>query len=167
MQKKFICAIIFLSIISAHSNARAEAQSIHEYSHQENVPVRNLTADEMGRLRSCKRLLGGVDTKSFEQSLFDLKHSSFPHENLQILEAMTKTYTEIVQEQNVVGQKKKEWLYSMVALNMAYLQLAGINATQSQDSPLDKLIRWKLKEHLPEGLKENKKIFHPLKGNKS
>ena len=121
-----------------------------------------LTADEIVRLKVCKRLSAGIDKKSFEESLAALERYPYPEENLQILEAMTRTYVEIIQQGNVVEQKTKEWLYSMIALNMAYLQLGGIQVKQDEDTPLNKLIRQKLKEHLPVILQENQEIFKPL-----
>ena len=160
MQKIFVLLLIPLLILPLSSHAQETSVS-HEHSYKGKRTV-HLTMEERERLRVCKRLLAGVDGKSFEESLLDIEQSSSPHENLQILEAEAKVFAEIVQEQNVVGQKKKEWLYSMVTLNMAYLQLAGIDAKQSQDSPLDKLIRRKLKEHLPSYLKENQEVFHSL-----
>ena len=160
MHKIFILPLIFLLLLTSTAHAQETSVS-HEHSYK-GRRIAHLTTEERERLRVCKHLLTGFDGKSFEESLSDLEHSASPHENLQILEAEAKVFAEIVQEQNVIGQKKKEWLYSMVTLNMAYLQLAGIDAKQSQDSPLDKLIRWKLKEHLPSYLKENQEVFHSL-----
>ena len=158
MYKKFLLPLILLFLLTSIAHAQ-EISMNHEHSYK-GKQTAHLTMEERGRLRVCKRLLAGVDGKSFEESLSDLDRSSFPHGNLQILEAVAKTFTEIILEQNVVGRDKKEWLHSMITLNMAYLQLAGIDATQPQDSPLDKLIRRKLKEHLPSALKDDQRIFH-------
>ena len=62
---------------------------------------------------------------------------------------MAKTYADIVREINVEGQKKKEWLYSMVCLNMAYLQFGGSQGKSGSTTELNRLIRQKLKKYLP------------------
>ncbi len=124
--------------------------------------INRLTQGEIDRLKVCKRLLSEVDTKSFEETLTEIERTPYPRENLQLLEAVAKTYAEIVDEQNVVGQKKKEWLHSMITLNMAYLQLGGLQLKQGDDSALNKMIRRKLKEHLPVEIKDHQGVFDSL-----
>jgi hypothetical protein len=62
---------------------------------------------------------------------------------------MAKAYADIVRDQDVVGEKKKEWLYSMVCLNMAYFQFGGTQGPPGSATSLNRLIRRKLKEYLP------------------
>ena len=143
--------LLFILILVFPDSSRADSSKTHQiYSAREerSIKRKHLTLEEQERLSVCKDLLAGVDRKSFEKSLRDLEQSPSPQENLGILEAIAQTYSDIVQEQKVVGQDKKAWLYNMITLNMAYLQLAGIDAKQSEDSPLDKLIRRKLRKHL-------------------
>ena len=121
-----------------------------------------LTADQLQRVESSRRLLDGVDGKTPAQVIAELEKSAQLDADIQILEAMARTYDEIVQEQKVVEPKKKEWLYSMVKLNMAYLQLGGIDLNQVHDSGLNFLIRRKLREYLPTELKQDTTVFHPL-----
>ena len=107
----------FLLIISTFL-----ATSVHA---QENYSSRHLTAQEIQRIKEVKMLLDGIDTKSLRETIVELEKSRHPEINLEMKEAMAKTYADIVLEINVKGQKKKEWLYSMVCLNMAYLQFGG------------------------------------------
>jgi hypothetical protein len=121
-----------------------------------------LSIQQMQRLESCRRLTEDIDDKSLQAAIAQLDNSPDPEENLQLLEAVARTYAEIVRDQKVSGLEKKKWLYSMVTLNMAYLQLGGLDVNPPGDTSLNKLIRRKLKEHMPPELKENKNLFHPI-----
>lgn len=122
-------------------------------------PAGALSTGQMDRVQACRRLLGGANERTAAQISADLTRSAFPEENLQILEAEARTFAELVLEQGVTDPAQKEWLYNMIALNMAYLQFGGINIKQSDDKVLNKMIRRKLREHLPAALQENKKFF--------
>ena len=111
-----------------------------------------LTAPDIERLKGVKALLGGIDKKSLQASIRELEKTRHPHTNLVMREAMARTFTDIVKEVNVEGQKKKEWLYSMICLNMAYLQFGGSQGKRGSTSELNRLIRRKLKEYLPPDL---------------
>ena len=87
--------------------------------------------------------------KSLWESISELEKTRHPEINLEMKEAMARTYVDIVKEINVQGQKKKEWLYSMVCLNMAYLQFGGSQGKPGSTTELNRLIRQKLKEYLP------------------
>jgi hypothetical protein len=84
-----------------------------------------------------------------QQTIDELRKTHHFQLNLEMREAMAKTYADIVKEENVIGQKKKEWLYSMVCLNMAYLQFGGAQGAPGSTTALNRLIRRKLKEYLP------------------
>lgn len=111
--------------------------------------VHAFTAEELQRLAAAKQLLYGVDTKSLRQTIDELQKTRHPAINLQIKEAVARTYADIVKEENVSGQKRKEWLYSMVCLNMAYLQFGGSVGDTGGTTALNRLIRRKLKAYLP------------------
>ncbi len=133
-KKQFFLLIIFLFLaVSAH----AQAQSRH------------LTAQEIGRVRAVKQLLYGIDSKTLQETIDELERMRYPQINLGLREAMAKTYADIVREYAVDGQKKNEWLYSMVCLNMAYFQFTGSQGTAGDTTSLNRLIRRKLKEYLP------------------
>ena len=105
----------------------------------------HLTAEEVHRVREFKGLLAGVDGKTLQQTVDELEKTAHPQVNLQIREAMALAYADIARRQNVEGNSKRAWLYSMVALNMAYLQFGGSHSAD----PLNALICRKLKEYLP------------------
>jgi hypothetical protein len=129
---KFIPLVIFVFL----------ATSAHAYGS-------HLTLQEIERVKAFKGLLGGIDKKSLWETINELERSRHPQVDLEMKEAMAKAYTDIAREFNVEGQKKKEWLYSMVCLNMAYLQFAGKQGNSASTTDLNKLIRQKLKEYLP------------------
>jgi hypothetical protein len=128
VKKSIIVSLLVLlpALVSANAGSRLSAQQIDEVK-----VIKNLTKD--------------VEKKSVEQIVADLNNTSDPHLNLSIKSAIAKTYADIVKEQQVVGKPNKDWLYSMVSLNMAYLRFGG--GTKAS-SPLDGLIRRKLSEHL-------------------
>ena len=145
MGKRFFLLVIFIFL-----TAPAHAQG--------NFP----TPQDIERIRALKALLYGIDTKSLQETLEELKKTQHPQINLQMREAMAKTYTDIVREVNVEGQKKKEWLYSMVCLNMAYLQFGGAQGTPGSTSSLNRLIRQKLKKYLPPNALKQAGFFYSL-----
>jgi len=110
---------------------------------------RHLTAQQIERVKAVKDLLEGIDKDPLWKTVRELEKTRDPEINLQMKEAMAKAYTDIVHEINVQGQKKKEWLYSMVCLNMAYLQFGGSQGKYGSTTELNRLIRQKLKEYLP------------------
>ena len=122
----------------------------------------HLTSEEIERLKECKRLMQDADETSFAEALATIEKSPYPHDSLQLLEAAAETYTEIVKEQNIIEQKRKEFLLTKINFNMAYLQLAGVDTEQQQDTALNKMIRWKLRQHILSSLKEHSPLFNPL-----
>jgi hypothetical protein len=121
------------------------ATSAHAQGKQTYFPA----PQDIERVKAVKALLYGVDTKSLRETIDELEKTRHPRINLQIREAMAKAYTDIVREINVNGQKKKEWLYSMVCLNMAYLQFGGGHGTHGSAGSLNRFIRQKLRKYLP------------------
>lgn len=113
---------------------------------------RALSAKDMDRLKAVKEVLRDVDTKTLNQTIADLERTGYPALNLKLREAMAQAFTDIVEEQKVVGRSKKQWLYSMITLNMAYLQMVGGPNIDAKTQPIDKLIRRKLVNYLPENI---------------
>jgi len=140
--------LLFLLIISLFLTA-----SVH---------AAGLTAQEIQRVRAVKQLLDGIDTKSLQETIDELEKTRYPRINLEMREAMAKVYTDIVRQENVSGQKKKEWLYSMVCLNMAYLQFGGSQGAPGGTTSLNRLIRRKLKEYLPSNILNQPGFFYSL-----
>ena len=89
-------------------------------------------------------------TSVHAQGDFTRRHLTSSQIGLAIKKAEEKAYAEIVREFNVEGQKKKEWLYSMVCLNMAYLQFGGTQGKAGSTTELNRLIRQRLKKYLPQ-----------------
>lgn len=155
--KKFFHPIFFLIIAGSIFADLAFAGSELDYNSQS-----RLTPQQIERVKACKQLLEGADQKSLETSIEGVESSPHPEENLQIMEAMAKTFSEIALEYKVESQKKKEWLYSMVELNMAYLQLEGAQGGAGVRDALNKLICRKLKEYLPARLLKNPGLFYSV-----
>ncbi len=108
-----------------------------------------LTQEDILRVKEVKQLLSGIDRESLQKTIDDLDKTRYPRINLQIKEAMARTYTDIAGEYKLTSQKRKEWLYSMVCLNMAYLQFGGEQGNSRNTTDLNRLIRQKLKGYLP------------------
>lgn len=121
-----------------------------------------LSEEELGRVRACKRLLKGVDDESVEETVARLEENHYPLEHIILMEAMARTYAEMVEEQQVVEIKKKKWLYSMVTLNMAYLQLGGFQLKKAHAVPLHRIIQRKLRSYIPAEMMKNEDLFNPL-----
>lgn len=141
--KQFFFLIIFLFL---SSSVRAEY----------------LTGQEIQRVKAVKQVLSGVDGKSLQQTIDELGKTRYPHLNLIMREAMARTYVDIVRDNNVVEQKKKAWLYSMVCLNMAYVQFAGFQGSRTSATALNRLIRRKLREYLPADILKQPGFFYSL-----
>jgi alanyl-tRNA synthetase len=108
-----------------------------------------LSDKDISRLEVVKEILSEVETKPLSSLIQEIEQSAYPQMSLTIKEAMARAYADIIIEQNVVGKAKREWLYSMVALNMAYFQFGGAKDSASGATNLNKLIRYKLKMYLP------------------
>lgn len=107
-----------------------------------------LTGQDILRVKAYKHMIRDIDDKSLQHTLDELEKAEYPEVALALKEAMAKAYVDIVREQNVQELKKKQWLYSMVNLNMAYLQFVGLKPTSRNTDPLNKLIRQRLKTYL-------------------
>ena len=117
---------------------------------QESDGGRYLTTQQIERVRAFKELLGGVDKKTVLQTISEIERSRHPQIDLAMKEAMAKAYADIVRDFGIEAQKKKEWLYSMICLNMAYLQFGGAQGRSGSTTELNRLIRQKLKAYLPD-----------------
>lgn len=113
------------------------------------VQAAPLGQDDIKRLKSVVGILQEVDHKSLSQAILEVEKSPFPKTSLFIKEATAQTYASLIEEQNVQVQSKKEWLLSVIQLNMAYLQFVGTAHKAKADSELNALIRRKLKKFLP------------------
>jgi hypothetical protein len=119
-----------------------------------------LTPEQYERVKACKDLLAGIDNKSLEATVEELTQSKTPEADLQISEAIAKTYAELVKEYQVESKERKEWLFSMVQLNMGYLRLGG--GQNQPEGALNGLIWVKLKKYLSPDLLNDSKLFYSI-----
>ncbi|HSA31962.1 MAG TPA: hypothetical protein P5160_09240 [Candidatus Omnitrophota bacterium] len=106
-----------------------------------------LTAQERERIAAFKELVRDVDTKSLQQTVREIESAEYPRIEFYMQEAIARTYADIVLQEKVVDQKQKEWLLSMVMINMASLQFGSSKDQSGND--LNRLIRRKLKSYMP------------------
>ncbi len=137
--RKFVIFISFLLVVTV-VQAKEQRQGL-------NAP--RLSEQDIEQLKEAKALLNDVDRKSLAQTIIEMEKTKYPQVNVQMRQAMARAYADIVKEHKIEGQKKREWLYSMINLNMAYLQFGGSQDPAGQSKSLNKLILRKLKEHLP------------------
>jgi hypothetical protein len=119
----------------------------------------HLNEQEKARVQSIHEIVSEIEKKSVKQMINEIEKTAYPEVNLIIKEAMAHTYADIVKEENVQGQHKREWLYSMIALNMAYFQFGGDKDSSGGAKNVNKLIRYKLKTYLPANI-FNRPGFH-------
>ncbi len=120
-----------------------------------------LNSDEIARLKESKALVREVDLKSLDKTVQEMERSACPPMNAIIFETVARTYDDIVREKKVTEKKNKDWLYSKIQLNMAYLQLTGGQIPGDTD-PLNRMIRYKLKEYLTEDILSDPRFFHKV-----
>lgn len=111
----------------------------------------SFSAAQIQRIQAFKQRLGTVDKKSLEKTISELQKAQDSELALQIQETIARVYADIVKEQDIYDMVTQEWLYGMVALNMANLQFGG----RSRDS-VSQMIAQKLKKALPAAL-----LAHP------
>lgn len=109
-----------------------------------------LTPAQIDRVRAIKKLLGEADTKTFEKTVSELQKTGDCELTLQLQEAVAKVYAEIVAEQNITDLSKEQWLYGVVALNMANIQFGGRPA-----GPLNRMITQRLRKSLSPAVYSN------------
>lgn len=121
----------------------------------------SLSAGQMSRLQDYKALIREVDGMSLQEDIRRLEQSGYPEQTLQIMEAMARTYTDLIREQNIQALPDRRWLFSMVQLNMAYMRLAGSPDVQGTNS-LNRMIIKKLRSYLPETLMRHPAFFDAM-----
>lgn len=122
----------------------------------------SLTEEEIGYVKESRTLVRDVDPRSLQKTVDELEAVECPQIQAVIFEAMAKAYDDISRENNVAEQKKKEWLYSKIKLNMAYLQLTGGNFKGDGDA-LNRRIRYLLKEYLGPEVLQHPAFFQKVK----
>ncbi len=126
MKKRFL-TILVLILIATSAQARG-----------------TLSPSQIERVKAYKQSLGSVDKKSLDKTIAELQRTSDPEMALAIQETIAQTYVEVLASEGVQDQSKKEWLYGVVALNMANLQMGG-----RPNNSLNRMITKKLEKNLP------------------
>ncbi len=145
--------IFFFILVFGSTAVRAEGtfgkgEPVHYEPRARKATVRlNLSEQEIARIKAFKQLIRDVDTKTLQQTVDEVERADDPGLELAMQEAIAKTYADTAREQKVSDQKQKEWLFSMVTINMAYLQFGAKN--DESGNALNRLIRRKLREYLP------------------
>ncbi|MDE2028521.1 MAG: hypothetical protein KGK03_10080 [Candidatus Omnitrophica bacterium] len=148
MEKKSLCMVVLLGLAVCLMPQTG-------YS-------RPLTSIEVQRVKALKGLLDGADGKSLWQTIGELEKNRDPRLVLTMKEAEAHAYADIAGEYGIRTQAKKEWLYSMVCLNMAYLQFGGDEGRQGSTTELNRLIRQKLIRYLPAGILKQQEFLNSL-----
>lgn len=121
----------------------------------------SLTAGEVERVKTSKHLFYEVAPESLQATVKGLEKAGCPSIQVLMMEAMAKTYTDLVGAYDVQDKGAKERLYHKIQLNMAYLQFTAGKA-ESKGSPLDRLIRQKLIAYLPAVVLDHPRFFHSV-----
>lgn len=119
-----------------------------------------LNPQQIERIKEAKKLLGSVDPRTVGDISAELSKTRFAEENLQILEAVAQTYRDMILEYEEVTNDKREWLHSMILLNMAYFQFGG--SSEQGDTGLNIVIRRKLRKYMSPELMANPNLFYSL-----
>jgi len=113
------------------------------------------------RIDQVRTLLADVDGRSAQEIIKDLNTTKSPEGQLQILEAIAQTYRDMVVEYDVTVQARKDWLHSMILLNVAFYQFGGMDDDQNE-TMLNVAIRRKLKSYFSAQLMESSGLFYSL-----
>ena len=119
-----------------------------------------LTPAQIERVRSSQALLPVSACRPHQETVKDFNRSKCPAIHVLMLEAMSRTYSELVREYDLEDPGAQLRLYSKVQLNMAYLQLTGPDA-KDEGSALNRLIRRKLMQYLPRDILTHPAFYSP------
>jgi len=119
-----------------------------------------LSPQQIERVKEAKNLLGPVEPRTTEEIVNELTAARFSEENLQILEAVAQTYRDMLIEYKEATNGKREWLHSVILLNVAFFQFGG--SSEQNDTGLNIVIRRKLKKYLSPQLLSNRNLFYAL-----
>ncbi len=157
--KKIFRFIFVLSVGMLGFACPVQAQAYHGRE----TAASRLTEQQFERVKQCARLLMDIKSQSVDGMLTRLEASSDPEANLQILEAIAKTYVRLVSDLKIEKAEDKESLYGRISLNMAFLQMGGVNPAAGESrQPLNRLILRTLRSYLSEALIRNSDLFYTL-----
>jgi len=120
----------------------------------------NVNNDEfLERIHHARLLLAGQDPRTVEDIEKEFKATKSPEGNLRIYEAVAATFRELAEEKEITKDEDKKNLYDKIRMNVAFIQFGG-EAAGDNGKTIDRWIRQTLVKHLPEDLREDKKLFH-------
>ena len=122
----------------------------------------NFTQAEIRRLTEARALLMDTEKRSRDEIIKEFDETGLPREHLEIYEAIAATFRDITNKYGENSPQSREQLLEKIRMNMAYFQLGGPDTEQPGGSELNRLIRRKLKQYLPEKIWDNPKLFHSL-----
>lgn len=122
----------------------------------------DFTASEIQRLTKAKTLLMDTENRSVQDILKEFEAMGSPQQQLIIYEAVAAAFRDVQEKYGEDSRQSREQLLAKIRLNMAYFQLGGAVGEQAGMGELNKLIRRKLKQYLPENIWDNPDLFHSL-----
>ena len=126
-----------------------------------NASGNDLSARQAERLSEARHILAEVDPRSEEAIARELLTTPYPEENLQIYEAVARTYLDLVTRKEIVDPQAKTQLFNKIRLNVAFLQFGGSPASGT-GKKMDVWIRQTLVRHIPAELLGSPALFHSL-----
>ena len=121
-----------------------------------------LSVDQLARIKTAKEILGVADSRTFSATINEIEKSPRAEGALEIFEAVTATYGELIKKHQLTDKKAQERLLDKIRMNMAYFQLGGPDVERSSGDNLNIVIRRSLKKHLSTELMSDKRFFKTL-----
>lgn len=121
-----------------------------------------LSSQQMNRINSSVKRLGQVEPRSVKSVIHEFQQYDNVEGNIQIFETVVSVYRKLAQKYELDSLKAKQRLLEKVRLNMAYLQMGGLQVQGGGDNSLNNYIQRELRKHLPERLTNNEQLFYTL-----
>jgi len=118
----------------------------------------SLTPQQVEQVRMFKQALAQVDHESLEATVEEFNKSACPAIRVLMLDAMTRTYADLIRDYDLIDQDARVRLYDKIKMNMAYMQFTG-GRGRCKGSGLNCLIQDKLKTYLPSWLLDHPQFY--------
>lgn len=122
----------------------------------------SLTQKDLQRIIRAKALMMDAEKRSADEIRSEFEESGYPQQQLQIYEAIAKTFRDIVADYKENTAEARVRLLDKIRMNMAYFQFGGSKSEKEGGSELNRLIQRKLKEYLPKDIWDDPNVFHSL-----
>lgn len=124
--------------------------------------AQELSLEQTERVKAFKALLGDADARTFAETLSEIKKSPAAEGELQIREAVARTYDALLKKYQPAGREARVRLLDKIRMNMAYFQLGGSDTEDFSAGSLNVVIRRELEKYLSPGLRTDKRLFKSL-----